>query len=382
MVRNGIDRIGEYPHLFSGKRIALATGASGLDANLRSDADCFLAQYGLALLLSPEHGVRGELQPGEKADDFVDRRTGLRCVSLFSGGFGGEGGLAAARTALRGADTVVFDLQDAGSRYFTFASTLFYLMQACGDTGRTLVVLDRPNPIGGICLEGNTHRPENYSFIGRTSVPIRHGMTMGELARFFHTRYIPGCDPVIVPMEGWTRDMWYDDTGLPFTPPSPNLPTLDSLALYNGACLLAGTNVSEGRGTTEPFTLIGAPFVDGCRLAEHMNGLGLPGLRFAEAWFTPQFSKYAGTPCCGVRIHVENRRAVEPVKTGVYLISALRELCPEFAFRVPENGARWHIDIASGTDELRLGVAPGEICRRWQAEADAFRATLEQVALY
>ena len=177
--------------------------------------------------------------------------------------------------------------------------------------------------------------------------------------------------------------MYFEDTGLFFTPPSPNLPTLTSLSLYNGTCLFAGTNVSEGRGTTEPFTLVGAPWIDGGRLARRMNDVGLPGLRFAEAWFTPQFSKYQNVPCGGVRIHVTDSRAVHGVNTGVHLLCAVRELFPEFAFRAPGPDGRWHIDIASGTDQLRRGeMSAEEICRAWAREAEAFRPTLEKYALY
>ena len=383
MVRTGIDRLSEFPQLFGGKRIALATGASGLSSNLKSSVDCFMDIYGLSLLLSPEHGVRGELQAGVAAEDFVDSRTGVRCVSLFPGGFAEEGGLDAATRALEEVDIVAFDLQDAGSRYYTYASTLFYLMHACAKTGKPIVVMDRPNPLGGLRLEGNTHRDENLSFIGRTHVPIRHGMTMGELGRFFNGEYNIGCELHVAEMDGWKREMWYDDTGLPFTPPSPNLPTLDSVAVYNGTCLFEGTNVTVGRGTTEPFTLIGAPYIEGHKLAKRLNELKLPGLKFAEAWFTPWFAKYAGEVCGGVRIHVTDRKAVDGVRTGVTMMRAVQEMFPEFEFRAPIEGGRWHIDIASGTDELRRGIKTAdEICSQWQAEAEAFRPTLEKYALY
>ena len=383
MVRTGIDRLSEFPQLFRGKRIALATGASGLSAQLKSSVDCFMEIYGLSLLLSPEHGVRGELQAGVAAEDFVDSRTGVRCVSLFPGGFAEEGGLDAATRALEEVDIVAFDLQDAGSRYYTYASTLFYLMHACAKTGTPIAVMDRPNPLGGLRLEGNTHRDANLSFIGRTHVPIRHGMTMGELGRFFNGEYNIGCELQGAEMDGWRRDMWYDDTGLPFTPPSPNLPTLDSMAVYNGTCLFEGTNVTVGRGTTEPFTLIGAPYIEGHKLAERLNELKLPGLKFAEAWFVPWYAKYAGEVCGGVRIHVTDRKAVDGVRTGVTMMRTVQDMFGEFEFRAPAEGGRWHIDIASGTDDLRMGPKTAdEICAAWQAEAEAFRPTLEKYALY
>ena len=383
MVRTGLDRIAEMKSLFAGKRIALATGASGLNSKLISSVDCFMDTYGLSMLLSPEHGVRGEKQAGDEVGDFIDERTGVRCVSLFGGGFHGEGGLSAAESAAAQVDIVAFDMQDAGSRYYTYASTLFYIMHACAKTGTPVAVLDRPNPLGGIRLEGNTHRDENLSFIGRTHVPIRHGMTMGELARFFNGEYHIGCDLHVVAMDGWKRDMWYDDTGLPFTPPSPNLPTLDSMAVYNGTCLFEGTNVTVGRGTTEPFTLIGAPYIDGGRLAKRLNELGLPGLRFAEAYFTPWYAKYAGEVCGGVRIYVEERKKVDGVRTGVTMMRAVQDMFPQFAFRAPNADGRWHIDIASGTDELRRGVKSAEeICEGWRKEAEAFRKTQQMYSIY
>lgn len=383
MVRLGIDRLTEYHELFAGKRIALASGASGLNSDLKSSVDCFNDAYGLSLLLAPEHGVRGELQPGQAAEDFVDPRTGKKCVSLFSGGFGGEGGLSAAIKAVSQVDVVAFDIQDAGSRYYTFASTLFYLMHACAKADKPIVVMDRPDPIGGIKLEGNTHRDENLSFIGRTHVPIRHGMTIGELSRYFNGEYRIGCRLHVAEMTGWKRDMWYDETGLFFTPPSPNLPDMDSLALYNGTCLFAGTTISEGRGTTEPFRLIGAPFVDGYKWAKRLNEAGLPGVRFSESWFIPQFSKYAGEVCGGVRIHVKDRKIIDSVRTGVTMLCTARELFPEFGFRKPGPDGRWHIDIASGTDDIRKGVLSAEkICENWQKEADAFRPIHEKYAIY
>lgn len=383
MVKTGIDRLAEYHELFANKRIALLTGASGLDSKLKSSVDCFMDTYGLSMLLAPEHGVRGELQPGQQAEDFTDPRTGIRCISLFSGGFGGEGGLAAAIKAVSQADVVAFDIQDAGSRYYTFASTLFYLMHACAKADKPIVVMDRPNPIGGIKLEGNTHREENLSFIGRTHVPIRHGMTMGELARYFNGEYHIGCTLHVAEMTGWKRSMWYDETGLFFTPPSPNLPTVTSLALYNGTCLFAGTNISEGRGTTEPFTLVGAPFADGYKWAKRLNEAGLEGVRFSESWFIPQFSKYAGEVCGGVRIHVENNKIIDGVRTGVTMLCTARELFPEFGFRKPGPDGRWHIDMASGTDDIRKGVLSAEkICENWQKEADAFRRIHEKYMIY
>jgi uncharacterized protein YbbC (DUF1343 family) len=257
-------------------------------------------------------------------------------------------------------------------------------MRAAAATGKKLVVLDRPNPIGGVLVEGNTHTEELFSFIGLTPVPIRHGMTLGELALYYNGEHGLGCDLAVIPAENWTRDMYYDETGLPFTPPSPNLPTQESVVVYNGTCLLEGTTVSCGRGTTTPFTLIGAPFVQPVRLAQAMNDLSLPGLKFAPAYFRPEWGKHAHQSCGGVRIHVTDEKAVRPVALGVWLICTLRQLFPaDFAFNPPASGSRWHIDLSSGNTDLRDGVlsAP-EILEKWEKEAQAFLPIRQKYLLY
>ncbi|MEG0768062.1 MAG: DUF1343 domain-containing protein, partial [Clostridia bacterium] len=220
-VQTGIDRIGAYRTLLSNKRLGLITGASGVGADLRSSVDILRAQYNVTALFAPEHGIRGELQPGQKVQTHVDRYSGLTAYSLFedemnaSMGFDREAVFMPAKEALDQIDAMVFDLQDVGSRYYTFASTLFFAMKACARAGKECIVLDRPNPIGGVALEGNCHRPENFSFIGLTPVPIRHGMTMGEMARYYQGEHGIDCALHVIPMAGWRREMFFDETGLP-----------------------------------------------------------------------------------------------------------------------------------------------------------------------
>lgn len=389
-VRNGVDRLEEAAGPLRGLRLGLITGASGMTADLHSSIDAVRQRFDLRVLLAPEHGIRGVLGPGETVGTQVDALSGLPAYSLFEDRIFSQDTAEKDRVylpprpALDAVDALVFDLQDVGSRYFTYASTLFYAMRACAAAGKRLIVLDRPNPIGGEILEGNCHTPELFSFIGLTPVPIRHGMTLGELACYYNGEHGLRCDLQVVRMSGWQRRMRYPDTGLPFTPPSPNLPTMEAVTVYNGVCLLAGTNVSEGRGTTTPFTLLGAPFVDPVRLADALQALQLPGVRFAPAFFRPEWSKYAHESCAGVRIHITDAAAVRPVALGVWLIDTLRRLWPQqFRFTPPPTGGRWHIDLASGSDELRTGrLSPPELLARWQRQADAFAPVQQRYRLY
>lgn len=397
-VRLGVDRLDEYAALFRGLRLGLITGASGLTSQLECSIDALRRRFDLRVLLAPEHGIRGVLGPGETVHTHVDALSGLPTYSLFEDRIFSDSAAERDRAylppaeALRAVDALVFDLQDAGSRYFTYASTLFYAMRACAASGKRLFVLDRPNPLGGLLREGNCHDPALFSFIGLTPVPIRHGMTLGELALYYNGEHHLGCDLCVIPLAGWRRGMLYPDTGLPFTPPSPNLPTMEAVTVYNGSCLLAGTNVSEGRGTTTPFTLIGAPFVPPQRLADALSAQPLPGLRFAPAFFCPAWGKYAGQSCAGVRIYVTDAAAVRAVAFGVRLVCTLRQLCKDqFAFTPPPAGSRsaspvgrrWHIDLASGSSQLRCAAPdPEPILADWDAQAAAFAPLHAKYALY
>lgn len=385
----GIDRIKEekiYKLLKSGS-LGVITATSGISSDYRYTAQIMSREFSVCALLAPEHGIWGALGPGEKVDGGVDKYTGIPTYSLYKDFLdvpGKENEGADMTGIMDGIDIVVFDMQDVGSRYFTYASTLFCAMKTCAKTKKKLVVLDRPNPIGGR-VEGNCLDMKYSSYIGMTSVPIRHGMTLGELARFYNGEYSLGCDLTVVEMNGWKRDMYFEDTGIPFVKPSPNLPTMDSIVAYNGTCMLSGTNVSEGRGTTSPFTSVGAPYIDPHKLTREMNASGLKGVKFSPAFFIPFFSKYTGELACGVNLHVTDRNEFEPVRTGVTIIRTIQKMYPEeFAFRQPsKEGAHYHIDLSTGNTDIRTRtLSASEIMEKWNAQAYKFAKKNEKYLLY
>ena len=393
MVTIGIDRIEEAPYrsLLKDQRIGLVTNASGLSPRYgwRGTVEVMAPRYRVTALFAPEHGVRGVLGPGEKVSHGVDALSGIPTYSLFEDMvFAGadeastDKAYMPAPESLREIDLLFFDMQDVGSRYFTYASTLFYTMRAAAAAGIPLVVADRPNPLGGEVAEGCRQDESCRSFIGLARVPIRHGLTLGELARYYNGAYGLGCDLTVIPMEGWERSMLWEDCGLPFVRPSPNLPTPQSILVYNGTCMLAGTNATEGRGTTTPFTTVGAPYVNPLELADALDALHLDGLRFSPTHFIPAFSKHQGTVCGGVDIHVTDPRALRAVSLGLHLVRTLQALYPrDFDFRAPATpDGRWHIDLSTGNDTLRTTQrSAAEIYAAWQTDAESFQ---EETLLY
>ena len=386
MVKLGIDRISEFDRELIGRRLGVISACSGLSSDYRYPIDILNEKYTVKAIFSPEHGPRGVLGPGEKVSGGIDKLTGLPVYSLFED-FLFRGGKDSAympdKTVLEGIDCMVYDMQDVGSRYFTYVSTLFYVMKACAENKLPLLVLDRPNPIGGD-VEGCIQDEANLSFIGLTRVPIRHGMTVGELARLYNGEYGIGCDLTVITLTGWDHGMYYDETGLPFVRPSPNLPTFESILVYNGACMFAGTNVSEGRGTTQPFLLVGAEYIDPAALADRLNGR-IDGVKFSPAFFRPEFSKLAGKTLYGVRIHVTDKRALQPVRLGVTMIRTVQELYPrDFEFTKPgtDNG-RYHIDLSTGNSDLRDGLlSVDQIMDKWDKDAKEFEIKRKKYLLY
>jgi uncharacterized protein YbbC (DUF1343 family) len=291
---------------------------------------------------------------------------------------------------LRGIDTLIIDLQDVGTRIYTYIYTMAYCLEAARTHGLEVVVCDRPNPIGGVAVEGPMLDAEFTSFVGLFAIPMRHGMTIGELAHLFNVHFGIGAKLEVVAMTGWTRDQYADETGLPWVLPSPNIPTLDSAVVYPGTVLFEGTNVSEGRGTTRPFELVGAPWVNAEPFTEALNRAGLPGVHFRPAVFEPTFHKHAKTTCGGCQIHVLDRQLFRPVETGVTLLAAFRAAAPDrFAWRNPpyeyEHG-KWPIDILAGSAELReqidAGVPPGTIARGWEPAVAEFGGIRGRFLLY
>lgn len=376
-VRSGLDCLPEQ--LVRGKRVGVVTNPTGVDCAFRRTADV-LAERGarVAALFGPEHGYHGVEQAGVPvASGERDPATGLPVYSLYHATEGDTQVFGPLPGSLDGLDALVFDIQDVGARYYTYPSTLGILMES---VLLPVIVIDRPNPIGGIHVEGPMLDPAFRSFVGRYPVPVRHGLTLGELATLIHDRFLDGkVDLTVVRMEGWRREMRFDETGLPWVPPSPNIPTPETTLLYPGTCLFEGTNLSLGRGTTRPFELVGAPWIDPPALARALRALDLPGLAFRETYFKPAFDRFAGEVCGGVQIHLteEGRRAGLPgiVRRGLMMVAAALRLYPERFAWLPA-----HVDRLIGSDEPRhvLAATMGDpaalapLFSAWERDAATF----------
>jgi uncharacterized protein YbbC (DUF1343 family) len=389
--------------LVKGKRVGLITNPTGTDASLRSTIDLFRSNPAIDLvaLYGPEHGVRGNAQAGEYVPFYYDEKFKLPVFSLYGQSFKPEPGMlknideymrsfdtnqtgkVPEAGMVKGIDVLVFDIQDVGARVYTYIATMANAMQAAAESGIDFIVLDRPAPINGTDMEGAIlEYPELSSFIGLFPIPLRFGMTVGELARLFNDKFLARTAKLtVIPMEGWTRTMWFDETGLPWVIPSPNMPTLDTAAVYPGLVALEGTNVSEGRGTTRPFELFGAPWIDGNELAAKLNALALPGVRFREAWFTPSFSKFQGELCGGCQLHVTDRAAFRSVAALLHIIKTVRGMYPDkFAFHAE------YFDKVMGTGSVRKALEAGTdvatILANIQPGLDAFASLRKAYLLY
>jgi len=390
--------------LVKGKKVGLITNPTGMDGRLRSDID-LMKQSGafeLVALYGPEHGVRANVQGGVFIPFYFDDKYGIPVFSLYGQSLAPDPGMlkdmdAYMRsfdsdakgvgkipegTMINDIEVLAFDIQDVGTRVYTYVATMAYAMQAAAQAGIPFIVLDRPNPINGLIMEGPVLEPEFASFIGLYPIPERHGMTVGELALMINDLYLEKkADLAIVPVAGWRRAMWFDETGLPWIIPSPNMPTLDTATVYPGQVCLEGTNVSEGRGTTRPFEIFGAPWIDGFDLARKLNGLGLPGVTFREAWFTPSFSKFTGEPCGGAQVHVTDRNSYRPFETALHVVKTIREMYPDtFAFHAD------YFDKVMGTAKVRLALENGlridELVKGYEPDLKAFAETRRPYLLY
>lgn len=381
-VRPGSERLLADPVPYiAGSRVGLLTNPSGIGRDLRTTIERFVEHPGIGLvaLFGPEHGVRGEAQAGEHVAASRDRKTGLPIHSLY-------GDTRSPTTAmLDGVDAIVVDLQDIGVRYTTYLSTLAYLMSACAGHETEVIILDRPNPLGGTTVRGNILDEAFASFVGVHAMPILHGLTIGEFGRLWaRDRKLP--EPTVVPMSGWERDWYYDETSLPWVLPSPNLPTLDSVLIYPATCLVEGTNLSEGRGTTRPFEMVGAPWIEPDELAAELRRLDAPGVAFRPVYFTPAFSKHAGKRCGGVQIHILERGALESVDLGIMLLHVMHRLAPDRFTWLPPADGRHFVDLLCGTDQVRqaidTGADPRPMLDRWKAESEAFERSRAELLLY
>ena len=375
----GIDVLLSDPTAIRGHRIALLTNYAAMTRDGVRTVDALRGVCELVRILAPEHGFWGDVAYLEDVDS--DEYQGIRIESLY--GTKSEASLAPRPEQLNDVDALIVDLPDVGARYYTYAATMGNCMAVAAQTGTPVIVLDRPNPLGGLDVEGNVNfAPPYRSFVGQYPLPVRHGLTMGELARYINESQPPHCDLSVVPMRGWTRDMWWDETGLAWIHTSPNMPTLDTAIVYPGMCLFEGTKLSEGRGTTRPFELVGAPWLDEQQLAAALNGLGLEGVRFEPYIFRPTFNKHEKERCHGVFIRVTDRNTFKPVRTAMLMIKVMRDMNPakfEWFTGFYEFASVLAIDALTGSAEFRELVESGSIhdLTRWIDAAEERRLMIE-----
>ncbi|MFI0240781.1 exo-beta-N-acetylmuramidase NamZ domain-containing protein [Streptomyces sp. NPDC016845] len=379
-LRTGFDRLrADGYRLLDGERVGIVTNPTGVTRDVQHIVDVMHPddRVELVAVFGPEHGFRGTAQAGGSEGRYDDPATGLPVYDTYL-----KSGQALADIfTASGVDTVVFDIQDVGARFYTYIWTLYDCMEAAQLAGKRFVVLDRPNPVTGRNAYGPILHKEFATFVGRREISQAHGMTVTELARLFNAEYL--AHPVelaTVAMSGWRRDDFYDASGLPWVPPSPNMPTPDTALVYSGTCLFEGTNLSEGRGTTRPFELLGADGIDG-RWAAKANEENLPGVKFREAYFAPTFSKFQGRTIGGVQLHVDDRKTFDPVRTGIALLVTAKAAWPGFAWR-PDN---W-IDKLTGSTQVRTmidaGATTDEVVAAWQDELRTFRRTRAKYLTY
>jgi uncharacterized protein YbbC (DUF1343 family) len=373
-----------------GRKVGLVCNPASVDHNLRHLVDLAFAapDVDVVALFGPQHGFRSDVQDNMIETPHSEFETGARkrvpLYSLYSDT------REPTPAMLAGLDTLVVDLQDIGTRIYTYAYTMANCLRAARRHGLRVIVCDRPNPIGGVEVEGITLEPGNESFVGQFPIPTRHGMTMGELAKLFNDRFGLGADLEVVAMDGWRREMYWDDTGLPWVMPSPNIPTLDSALVFPGTVHIEGTNASEGRGTTRPFEIVGAPWVRAEAFAAALNERELPGVYFRPVVFEPTFQKHARVACGGCQIHVLDRQRFRPVLTGMAVIEALRAADPQsFAWKTPPyeyEHDKMPIDVIAGSKWFREAIDAGEraeqIAERWSSSVLAFREAQQPYLLY
>ncbi|WP_030542227.1 exo-beta-N-acetylmuramidase NamZ domain-containing protein [Streptomyces albus] len=383
-VRTGFDRLAAAGYApLEGRKAGVVTNPTGVTADVRHLVDVMHAdeRVNLTAVFGPEHGFRGTAQAGGSEGRYEDPATGLPVYDTYL-----KSGQALADIfTASGVDTVVFDIQDAGSRFYTYIWTMYDCMVAAVLAGKRFMVLDRPNPVTGRGAYGPVLEKEFATFVGREPIAQAHGMTVGELALLFNAEFVPeaagrAVELDVIRMSGWRRGDFFDETGLPWVPPSPNMPTPDTALVYPGTCLFEGTNLSEGRGTTRPFELLGAEGIDR-RWAEAANALELPGVRFREAYFQPVFSKFQGRTAGGVQLHVHDREAFDPVRTGIGLLVTAKRVWDGFTWR----SDHW-IDKLTGSTWVRTaidrGADTGEVVAGWRADLAAFRRVRAEHLLY
>ena len=321
----GIDNVNEYEELFKNKNVGLITNPTGINSNFESSIDVLYENVNLVALFAPEHGIRGNSQAGGTIGEEIDVKTGLKVYSLYGNT------KKPTEEMLENIDILAIDIQDVGARFYTYIYTMAYAMESCKQYNKKFVVFDRPNPVSGDVVSGNILDSEYSSFVGMYPIITRHGMTIGEIAKMFNEEFNIGCDLEIVKMKGYDRTKYYDELGIPFVAPSPNIPTVETAIIYSGTCHFEGTNLSQGRGTTKPFEYIGAPFIDPLKWSEKLNALNLEGVYFRPIYFTPTSNTYQNQLCGGVQVHIINRNTFDSVKVGYAMLYTVKELYPNLA---------------------------------------------------
>jgi uncharacterized protein YbbC (DUF1343 family) len=388
-VRIGLDIFEKHwPKVLEGARTGLVIHPASVNRHLEDTFQLFMKSRKLKVtaLFGPQHGIRGETQDNMvEWEGFSDEETGLPVYSLYGKTRKPEPFM------LQDIDALVIDLQDVGSRYYTYIWTMERCIEACSEMKKSMVVLDRPNPLGGVQMEGPVLRREFASFVGSRALPVRHGMTIGEIAAYLKYSFYPSLDLHVIPMQGWSRGMWFDETGLTWIMPSPNMPTLNSAVVYPGICLLEGTNLSEGRGTTRPFEIVGAPFVEPRGFVRRLMEQNHPGVVFRPLYFQPTFQKYAGQVCGGAQLQITDRDSFRPFMAGAAVIRAARDLYAEhFQWKLPPyeyETKKMPIDILAGSDSFRNDIDQGESIsymeKRWEAEClDFHREVRRRFLIY
>ncbi len=378
MFKVGIERFLDEKAFFEGKRVGLITNPTGVTSDFESTIDILNQHTDLRALYAPEHGVRGDLQAGVRLENYTDEKTGVPVYSLY-----GKQKKPSANM-LEDIDVLCFDIQDVGARFYTYIYTMAYAMMAAKEHGKQMVVFDRPNPVDAVHVEGNILNLNFRSFVGYYELPARHGLTTGELAKLFNEKYEINCDLKVVEMEGYMRSMDYDLLERPWVMPSPNIPTTSSLYAYLATCIFEGTNLSEGRGTAKPFHVIGSPWLKAESLATKLNNFGLKGVSFRPLYFTPSFSKHAGSLCQGIELHIFDRYRFEPVKTGMVMLYMIRDLHEAFSFNAPyKEGMHPMFDLLTGTDVIRKETMSLSALIKWMdQDAKAFKKEKVRYHIY
>lgn len=384
-VKLGIDNIGKYSKVFEGKKVGLITNQTGLNSDFESTIDILKAKTNLTALYCPEHGIRGDAGPGDDVDSYTDSKTKLPVYGLYKD----EAGIAPTKEMLKNIDIMAYDVQDVGARFYTYISTMVLVMKSCKEFDKEFVAFDRPNPISGSLVEGGIidggfAGGDFLSFVGIAPIPVRYGLTCGELAKYLNDKMSIGCKLTVIPMSNYTRNMYWQDTKLQWIPTSPNIPTPETALVYAGTCLFEGTNLSVGRGTAMPFLQIGAPWIkDPEKLSEDMNKLGLKGVRFRPLYFIPLADKYKGELCGGIGVCIVDRHNFRAVETAVNLLFKIKELYKDqFEFRSPDKDGKYWIDLLSGSSLLRKSDSAKSVLADWNPQAEEFKKESEKYYLY